>query len=96
MAQIKTYDDLISCEPKLKLGELIQLFLQGNDDKIYINVQHIINKKWRSYAEDLCEDIRIIDPALVKYYDCYIEQIEDPCDNNTLLTIVINTEALDE
>lgn len=96
MAQIKTFDDMISCEPKLKLGELIQLFLIGNDDKIYINVQRVIKKKWRSYGEDLCTNTRIIDPRLVQYYDCYIEQLEDPCDNETLLTIVIKTEADDE
>lgn len=93
MAQIKTFDDLLSCEPKLKLGELIQLFLQGNDDKIYINV---IDEKLHSYAEYLLVDTRIIDPALVKYYDYYIERLTDPCDNNTLLTIVINTEAANE
>lgn len=96
MAQIKTFDDLIDCDPKLKFGELIQLFLKGNDDKIYINLQRVIKKKWRSYAEDLCTCTRIIDPTLVKYYDCYIEQIEDPCDNETLLTIVINEEDLDD
>lgn len=96
MAQIKTVDDLINCEPKLKLGELIQLFLRGYDDKIYINLYHRTYEKCSIYTEDLFECIRIIDPFLIPFYDCYIERLEDPCDNNVLLTIVINTEAADE
>lgn len=96
MAQIKTFDDMINCEPKLKLGELIQLFLMGNDDKIYINIQYIIKRKCRSYVEDLFENIRIIDPALVKYYDCYIEELTDSWTIEAMLTDVIKMEDANE
>lgn len=45
----------------IRLGELLSLFLQGNDDKVYINLYN---------GDDsviIFEDIRIINPELNPY-----------------------------
>ena len=33
-----TFDNLLDLQPNVRLEDLIQLFLMGYDDKIYINV----------------------------------------------------------
>lgn len=45
----------------IKLGELLSLFLQGDDDKVYIYLYN------GDDTDIIFEDIRIIDPAL-NYY----------------------------
>lgn len=79
-----TFNELIALRPSLKLGELIQLFLLGYDDKIYFDI--IINGD--SYNP--MEHIRIIDESLETYYDCEIEYL---CDSeDSMLTVGIKKE----
>ena len=33
-----TFDNLLDLQPNVRLADLIQLFLLGYDDKIYVNV----------------------------------------------------------
>lgn len=56
---MKVTDLLYSAD--IKLGELLELFLQGNDDKVYIYLYN------GSDTNIIFEDIRIIDPKLNNY-----------------------------
>ena len=79
------FDELISLRPSLKLGELIQLFLLGYDDKIYFDI--IINGD----LYNSMEHIRIIDEKLQPYYDCEIEYLCD--DDDSMLSVGIKKEV---
>ena len=83
-----TFDELVTLRPSLKLGELIQLFLLGYDDKIYFDI--IINGD--SYNP--MEHIRIIDSSLKPYYDCEIGYLCDA--EGSMLTVGIKMEEKDE
>lgn len=82
---LSSFDDVLFCRPKLKLGELIQLFLLGYDDKIYITIQD-------ADSEEICKSARIIDGSLIPYYDKYIAFLEEPSyeDKGTILSITID------
>lgn len=47
----------------LRLGELLALFLQGDDDKVYIYLYN------GSDDDIIFSDVRIIDGKLAKYYN---------------------------
>lgn len=82
-----TFDELLVLRPSLKLGELIQLFLLGYDDKIYFDI--IINGD----TYNPMEHIRIIDASLQPYYDCEIEYL---CDTEgSMLAVGIKKEEKD-
>ena len=82
------FEELITLRPSLKLGELIQLFLLGYDDKIYFDI--IINGD----LYNPMEHIRIIDVSLEPYYDCEIEYLCDTEDS--MLTVGIKKEEKDD
>lgn len=96
MSQIKTFDDMLDCEPKLKLGEFINLLLAGNDDKIYIDIHQYTKDGYRSKVKVALHNVRIISPELLPYYDCYIEYVTDPCDKDVLLDIMLVEEVINE
>lgn len=50
-------------EKDIKLGELLALFLQGDDDKVYIYLYN------GSDDDMIFDDIRIIDPRLTEFID---------------------------
>lgn len=79
-----TFDDIIMSEPKLKLGEFIQLFLLGYDDKIYINLYD--QNEFLIY-----EDCRIISDVLSQYYDRYINYLIDE-ESNVFCGVVLKGE----
>ena len=55
---------------KLRLGELLALFLQGDDDKVYIYL-------YNGCDDDIIfSDIRIIDVRLAKYYNRKVTGLE--------------------
>lgn len=54
----------------LRLGELLALFLQGDDDKVYIYLYN------GSDDDIIFSDIRIIDGKLAKYYNRKIIGLE--------------------
>lgn len=78
------FDELISLRPSLKLGELIQLFLLGYDDKIYFDI--IINGD----LYNPIEHVRIIDASLQPYYDYEIEYLSDT--EGSMLSVGIKKE----
>jgi hypothetical protein len=61
-----TFDNLLDLQPNVRLADLIQLFLMGYDDKIYVNV--IIHEANLKEPIELSE-VRIIDSALKPYYE---------------------------
>lgn len=54
----------------IRLGELLALFLQGDDDKVYIYLYN------GDDSNIIFEDIRIIDPELNKYLNRQIIGLE--------------------
>lgn len=87
------FDDIITMDVKLTLGQLINLFLRGYDDKIYIDVT-IIKYVDGIRCEDNLEDVRIISEWLEPYYDYKIEALSDS--NNGLLSVTIKEENNNE
>lgn len=69
-----TFDNLLDLQPNVMLADLIQLFLMGYDDKIYVNV--IIHEANLKEPIELSE-VRIIDSALKPYYEYKIAYLED-------------------
>lgn len=80
-----TFDELIDIEPTTKVADIIQLFLLGYDDKIYLN---------------LCEDDKYILKSerinhieWQPYYECKLKRIEeegyDPYDELASITLFI-------
>lgn len=65
---MKLIDFLYSSD--IRLGELLALFLQGDDDKIYIYLYN------GSDDNIIFEDIRIIDPKLNEYLNRQIIGLE--------------------
>ena len=61
------FNDLLDLKPNVTLGELIQLFLLGYDDKIYIDVE--------VGGEEIIEHARIIDGDLEPYYEYKIQYL---------------------
>ena len=79
-----TFDDLIVRKPKVIVADIIQLFLLGNDDKIYITLAEYNNGEYVY----LLGNERIIHEEWEKYYDCNIKWIEENYENS-IFTIVI-------
>lgn len=69
-----TFDNLFDLQPNVMLADLIQLFLMGHDDKIYVNV--VIHEANLKEPIELSE-VRIIDSALKPYYEYKIAYLED-------------------
>ena len=79
-----TFNKLIDIKPSVRVADIIQLFLLGNDDKIYITLCEYNNGEYVY----LLENERIIHEEWEKYYDCNIKWIEDNYENS-IFTIVI-------
>ena len=67
------FNDLLDLKHAITLGELIQLFLLGYDDKIYIDIE--------DKGEMILEHIRIIDGELEPYYERKIQYLSDSGDS---------------
>ena len=65
-----SFDDLIMHDPKVTLADIIQLFLKGYDDKIYLDIFEEGNK-------ELLTGTRIISEDLQPYYEREIEYFEE-------------------
>ena len=68
-----TFNELIDIKPSVRVADIIQLFLLGKDDKIYISLVEYRNDE---YVELLTNE-RIIHEEWEKYYDCNIKWIEE-------------------
>lgn len=73
------FDELFDRKCEVKVCDIIQLFLMGYDDKIYLNLSDT-NENYILYNE------RIISSKWVPYYDSNILYLLDDCD---FLTLVI-------
>lgn len=75
-----SFDDLFDRKCEVKVCDIIQLFLMGYDDKIYLNLSDT-NENYILSKE------RIISSKWVTYYECNILYILD--DDCGFLTLVI-------
>ena len=64
-----TFDDLIMSRPKVRIADIIQLFLLGYDDKIYLDIF--------KNDEEILHEVRIIHEDLIPYYEEEIKWLED-------------------
>lgn len=90
-----TFNELIDIEPDVRVADLIQLFLLGKDDKIYLNLAAPKN----GYIVDyILNDERIISEKWEPYYEKKILWIEEeyPDEDGDLanLTLCINWREL--
>lgn len=65
-----SFDDLIMHDPKVTLADIIQLFLKGYDDKIYLDI-------FEEGTKELLTSTRIISEDLQPYYEREIEYFEE-------------------
>ena len=78
--------EMLDLEPKVMLADIIQLFLLGYDDKIYINI----------YGRDeyFIMNARIISADLQPYLDKQIMYLEEPSfDEGSVLNIHLDMEV---
>lgn len=84
-----TFDELIDIKPKVRVADILQLFLLGKDDKIYLN----LGRYNRLYIDYILQDERIIDDKWSDYYECEVKWIVEEyiCDYHDLadLTLII-------
>ena len=84
-----TFSDLIDTEPNVRVCDIIQLFLLGQNDKIYLNLKIVGPRYDEKY---LLKDERIIHDEWQPYYECKVMRIEEECTEGTglgYLTLVI-------
>ena len=74
------FDDLFDRKCEVKVCDIIQLFLMGYDDKIYLNLSDI-------YENYILSKERIISSKWIPYYECNIHYLLD--DDHGFLTLVI-------
>ena len=65
-----SFDDLIMHDSKVTLADIIQLFLKGYDDKIYLDI-------FEEGTKELLTSTRIISEDLQPYYEREIEYFEE-------------------
>lgn len=73
-----TFDELFDRKCEVKVCDIIQLFLMGYDDKIYLNLSDT-NENY------ILSEERIISSKWVPYCDCNILYILDECGFLTLI-----------
>lgn len=82
--------ELIDIQPSVRVCDVIQLFLLGEDDKIYFN---LASPNKNGYCENyILRDERIISNEWQPYYECEVKWIEEECTGEPglgYLTLVI-------
>ena len=74
-----SFDELLDIRPNIRLADLIQLFLLGMDDKIYISIS--------IDGVEIIECARIIGNELNDYYDYYINYIGESTTKYCILDV---------
>lgn len=72
------FDELFDRKCEVKVCDIIQLFLAGSDDKIYLNLSDT-NENY------ILSNERIISPNWIPYYECNILYLLDDCGSLTLV-----------
>lgn len=86
------FDDLINIQPNVRVCDIIQLFLLGQDDKIYLNLKFTLPSAQGWVPQYLLKNERIIHDEWQPYYECKVMRIEEECTEGTGLghfTLVI-------
>lgn len=87
-----TFMDIFDLQSNVRVCDIINLFLIGGDDKIYLNLA-TTNKK--GYCDYILKCERIISESWTPYYECKVKWIEEECSGESglsYLTLVINIE----
>jgi hypothetical protein len=66
------FDELLNIKHNVKVCDIIQLFLAGYDDKIYLNLSDT-NENY------ILSNERIISSKWIPYYECNILYLLDDC-----------------
>ena len=80
------FTELIDIQPMIRVCDIIQLFLLGHDDKVYLNLAS--SNKDGYYEDYILKDERIISDKWQPYYERKVEFIEDMCE----ITLVIKED----
>ena len=73
--------ELIDIQPSVRVCDVIQLFLLGKDDKIYLN---LMSPNKNGYCEDyILKEERIISDKWQPYYEREVKWIEEECTGET-------------
>ena len=81
-----TFNELLDIKPKVKVADIIQLYLLGYNDNIYLNLARYEN----GYPEFILTDERIISENWEPYYECEVKWLEEISeDYSELLTLFI-------
>lgn len=75
------FTELLDLRPHITVADLIQLFLLGYDDKIYMSLEN-------NGGHEYLIDERIISEKWQPYYECEVHHLADNCDG-VMFTIVI-------
>ena len=82
-----TFDELIDIKPNIRVADIIQLFLLGYDDKIYLNLAKYEN----GFPYFILQNKRIIDDEWTEFYESKVTWIEEEetWDDMAFLTLFI-------
>lgn len=87
------FNELIDLKVNISVAELIQLFLLGYDDKIYLNLKDLKELSDIDGEDFTLQDERILSDKWIPYYEYKIKFLEDTYDfERSILTVVIDTE----
>lgn len=84
-----TFLELVDLHPYVKVCDIIQLFLLGYDDKVYLNLRE------EAHNDYILKSERIISDEWQFYYECEVQAIDtEPLDCADLsgLTLVIRRD----
>ena len=82
-----TFNELLDIKPSVRVADIIQLFLLGYDDKIYLNLAAYDSKGYEVY---LLNNERIINEKWGTYYDNKVTMIQE---DMGYLTLFIESEG---
>ncbi len=83
-----TFDELLTINPDIKLGDLIYLFLAGMEDKVQFDISVKVFDRDLTYSS-----VRIIDPKLTPFYEYHVSYLEEPSENsNSILKITLRKD----
>lgn len=86
------FNEVASMIPNVRVCDIIQLFLLGQDDKIYLNLKITLPTAQGWVPQYLLKNERIIHDEWQPYYECKVMRIEEECTEGTglgYLTLVI-------
>ena len=82
------FNEVVNRVPNVRVCDIIQLFLLGYDDKIYLNLKFTLPSAQGWVPQYLLKDERIIHDAWQPFYEFKVHCIEEECTEDTGLGCV--------